>query len=394
MTVLLLGYIIRGPWGGMVWHHFQYLQGLHAMGHELYFLEDSDDYPSCYTPWSAQASTDFSYGVSFLQSVFTKFGLEQRWAYYDAHTNSWHGPVSERIKPIIKSADLLLNLSGVNPLREWFQGVPVRVLVDTDPVFTQVRHLKKRDSLRDALRHNRFFTFGANIGKPGCKIPDDGLPWRPTRQPVALDLWPVTAGDPKGKFTTVMQWRSYPAIEYEGTLYGMKSDSFQAFLDLPNRATAVFELAAKGLGADEEMLKRRGWQIVDAETVTLDPWQYQKYLQQSSAEFSVAKHGYVVSRSGWFSERSAAYLSMGRPVLVQDTGFTDWLPSGIGVMPFRSADEAVAGVEAIQGNYRRHCEAARAIAQEYFDARKVLSAMLDEAMSGAPVEESAKTRAG
>ncbi|MEO0250363.1 MAG: hypothetical protein ABIN58_12735, partial [candidate division WOR-3 bacterium] len=330
MKILLLGYVVRGPWGGMVWHHLQYLLGVTQLGHEVYFLEDSDDYPSCYTPFSWEATVDFSYGASFLDAILSRFELQQNWAYYDAHSRAWYGPLSNDIHRHLQSASILLNLSGVNPLRSWFCEVPVRVLVDTDPVFTQVRHLKNQEALQNALKHNKFFTFGENFGKPGCLIPNDGLPWEPTRQPVVLDLWPVTPGNPQGKFTTVMQWRAYPPVEYRGVRFGMKSQSFVQYLDLPRRVSADIELAAKGLGKDEKLLRDHGWSIVDGGSLTVDPWRYQEYIRQSSAEFSVAKDGYVRSWSGWFSERSTAYMASGRPVLVQNTGFTDWLPSGLG----------------------------------------------------------------
>jgi hypothetical protein len=112
-----------------------------------------------------------------------------------------------------------------------------------------------------------------------------------------------------------------------------------------------------------------------------DPWTYQSFIMQSKAEFSVAKHGYVVSRSGWFSERSACYLACGRPVLVQDTGFTAWLPAGHGALSFTSLDEALNGVEKINARYAGHCKSAREIAETYFESGKVLTRLLTIACS-------------
>jgi hypothetical protein len=110
---------------------------------------------------------------------------------------------------------------------------------------------------------------------------------------------------------------------------------------------------------------------------TRDPWTYQQYIQESSAEFSVAKHGYVVSRSGWFSERSAAYLASGRPVVTQETGFSTWMPTGSGVVSFDTFDEARQGIEEVRHRYAFHCRAAREVAEESFDARTVLTGMLE-----------------
>jgi hypothetical protein len=161
----------------------------------------------------------------------------------------------------------------------------------------------------------------------------------------------------------------------------MKSASFGPYKDLPALAGPVFELALGSASAPRAALRKRGWAIRDPLEVTRDPWTYQDYIRASKAEFGVAKHGYVVSRSGWFSERSACYLACGRPVLIQDTGFTDWLPSGSGVLAFRNPAEARAGVAEINDHYGRHCRAAREVAAEYFDARKVLGQLVDRAMN-------------
>lgn len=383
LRVVVLGYIVRGPLGGLAWHHLQYVLGLARLGHDVYFVEDSDDYPSCYDPARGVVDTDPGYGLRFTAEVFGRVELGERWAYYDAHTARWLGPSAERIRDIFASADLLLNLSGVNPLRPWALEVPARVLVDTDPVFTQIRHLTDPVARALARAHTTFFTFGENIPAGSSEVPADDFPWQPTRQPVVLEAWPETPGPPSGKLTTVMQWDSYPARTYRGKRYGMKGESFGPYLDLPGRAGAVFELALGSSSAPRELLRNRGWELRDPLSVTRDPWTYQRYLVESKAEFGIAKHGYVVSRSGWFSERSSCYLAGGRPVLVQDTGFTSWLPTGIGVLAFRTPEEAISGVEEIDRRYPLHCRAARAVSEEYFDARRVLSSLLDRALTTA-----------
>jgi hypothetical protein len=198
---------------------------------------------------------------------------------------------------------------------------------------------------------------------------------------VVLDAWPVTPAPAGGRYTTVMQWDSYPAREHGGRRYGMKSESFGPYLDLPGRYGVTFELALGSSNAPRELLRERGWELRDPLEVTRDPWSYQAYLQGSRAEFGVAKHGYVVSRCGWFSERSACYLASGRPVLAQDTGFGDWLTAPGGVLAFRSPEEARAGVAEVERRYDHHCREARRAAAEYFDAAKVLPRLLDEALA-------------
>lgn len=383
LRIIVLGYVVRGPLGGMVWSNLQYLMGLARLGHDVYFLEDSDDYPSCYDPVRDVVDTDPTYGLSFAARTLERVGLGGCWAYWDAHTSRWLGPCAERIGEICATADLLLNLCGVNPLRPWLVEVPVRALIDEDPAFTQIRHLTDPLARQLALQHTAFFSFAENVGRPGCGVPDDGLPWRPTRQPVVLEALQPTPGPAKGKFTTLMLWASYPAREYGGVRYGMKSDSFGPFLDLPERAGPIFELAVGSPTAPRGLLRSKGWRLRDPRAPTRDVRTYEQYIRRSKAEFSVAKHGYVVSRSGWFSERSVAYLASGRPVLVQETGFSDWLQTGSGVIPFATPEEALAGVEEINCRYEAHCRAARAIAEEYFDAGKVLPRLLETAIDPA-----------
>jgi hypothetical protein len=380
LRIAVLGYVIRGPLAGFASYHLQYLIGLAELGHDVYFFEDSDDYPSCYDPARDVTDTDPGYGLRFAQRAFDWAGLGHRWAYYDAHASRWHGPSADRALEICAGSDLVLNVGGLTPMRPWFLEIGARALVDLDPVFTQIRHLTDPDARGRALEHTGFFTVGENVGRARAAGPTDGLPWQPTRQPVVLDRWPVTTPPAEGKFTTVMLWDSYSAREFGGQRYGMKSDSFSDFVDLPARVGPVLEVAVGSASAPLDLLRRKGWAVRDSRQPTRDQWTYQDYIQRSKAEFSVAKHGYVVSRSGWFSDRSVAYLASGRPTLVQETGFSDWLAAGRGVVPFSTPEEAARGIEEIQGRYRLHGQAAREIAEAYFDARKVLPPLVEAAM--------------
>ena len=382
LCIIVLGYIVRGPVGGMAWHHVQYVMGLARLGHEVYFVEDSGDSPrSCYDPTTHATGTDPTYGLQFATRTFKRVGLGERWAYYDAHTSRWLGPCADRILKLCARADLLFNLSGLNPLRPWLVDIPARAFIDHDPVFTQIQHLTDLAARTLALQHTAFFSFGENIGLSQSAIPDDGLPWRATRQPVVLDAWPVTPAPAQGKFTTAMLWNSYRACEYNGHRYGMKSDSFWPYVDLPQKAGHIFELVLGGPTTPDAQLIEAGWGIREPPGPTRELWMYQRYIQRSKAEFSVAKHGYVVSRSGWFSERSASYLASGRPVVVQDTGFSDWLHTGAGVLAFHTPEEALAGIEEINRRYEFHCRAARAIVEDYFDAQKVLPDLIECTMN-------------
>lgn len=377
-----MGYIIRGPLGGMAWHHLQYVMGLAAMGHEVLFLEDSDDYPSCYDPTTHVVDVDPTYGLAFAQKAFDRLSLGEHWTYYDAHQQAWHGPGAGRAQRFCGDADLVINVSGVNPLRPWTMAIERRLFIDTDPVFTQVNHLTDVAKRDRAAAHNRFFSFGEALETDAWSGPRDEFDWQPTRQPIVRNVWSNSQPQPRGRFTTVMQWDSYPAVEYGGSSYGMKSESFQAYLGLPGRVDEQFELALGSVTAPRESLRDLGWHLVNPLAVTRDPWTYQSYIENSKAEFSVAKQGYVVSRCGWFSERSACYLAAGKPVVVQDTGFSDRLPTGAGLMSFTDVESAAAAVADVAAHYDAHCRAARDVCAAHFDSGKVLQALIERSMNG------------
>ena len=186
MRIVVLGYIVRGPIGGLVWHHLQYVMGLARLGHDVRFIEDSDDYPGCDDPQKNITDIDPTYGLRFTADAFASVGLADKWAYHDAHTSQWFGPAAHDAKDFCRSADVVLNISAINPLREWTADIPIRILIDTDPVFVQVRHMQKSDARQLALGHNSFFTFATNVESGTARLPDDGFVWRSTRQPVVL----------------------------------------------------------------------------------------------------------------------------------------------------------------------------------------------------------------
>jgi hypothetical protein len=390
LRIVVLGYIVRGPIGGLAWHHLQYVMGLAELGHDVRFLEDSGDTPwCCYDPSRDLTDSDPTYGLKFAADAFTFCGLPEHWAYRDAHTDRWFGPSASRVQAICTDADLLLNLSGANPIRPWLEHVPVRALVDTDPAFTQVRHLTDPTRRRQAEQHTAFFSYAENVGR-GASIPDDGLPWRATRQPIVLGAWPVVPGPRDGKFTTVMQWDSYATREYDGRRFGMKSESFMKYLDLPRKVGPVFELAVGGAEA-QMLLEEHGWGVRNPNKLIPDPPSFQRFVQSSKAEFTVAKQGYVSTRSGWFSDRSAAYLASGRPVITENTGCGDWLAVGEGCLTFDDIDEAIQAISEVNHHYDRHSHMARAIAEEYFDAGRVLSSLIERALNSEHSSEPAST---
>jgi hypothetical protein len=381
MRIIVLGYMVRFPQGGMVWSNLQYLLGFKELGHDVYFVEDSDDHPCCYDPERDEVGTDPAYGLRFAHESLRAIGYGERWAYHDAHRAVWLGPCADSILKLCAGADLLLNLCGVSPLRPWLEAIPRKVLVDEDPAFTQVKNLSEPRHLEYSRKHDAFFTFAGNIGAANCTVPDDGLPWLPTRQPVVLRSMLPAPAQVDGRFTSVLFWQSYAALVFRGRRYGMKAHSFEQFASLAGQADEPLEMAVGGEDVPLQRLHEEGWRVVEPRQITVSVASYLDYIRASKAEFSVAKEGYVVSRSGWFSERSVTYLATGRPVVVQDTGFTDWLPAGEGVLAFRTPEEALRAIRDVSGRYERHCKAARAIAEEFFDSRQVPTQLLDAALS-------------
>jgi len=376
MHILVLGYIVRGPLGGLAWHHLQYVLGLKQAGHQVLFLEDSDDYPSCYNPERFETTTDPAYGLRFIEAFFAKFDLQHNWAYFDAHSNRWFGQNRERVFSFCQKTDVLLNLSGMNPLRDWHQNIPCRVLIDTDPAFTQIKHLTSEIQMSLAKAHTHFFSFGENIGKENCTVPADGFNWLPTRQPVVMNAWPASPATSNAKWTTVMQWDSYNVREFEGKRFGMKSSSFEAYWQLPKCIADKIELALGSNAAPRKKLAAEGWHVTDPLSLSLTPQAYQNYIAGSKGEWSVAKEGYVSSNCGWFSERTLNYMASGKPVVVQDTGFSSFLPTGEGLLPFANLEEAVNGMENANADYKKHAKAAKEIVAGYFTAGSVLQALL------------------
>jgi hypothetical protein len=380
LRIVVMGYVVRGPLAGMAWSDLQYIDSLKALGHDVVYVEDSDDYPSCYDPVQDETGTDPSYGTAFAAASLARIDAGDAWSFYDAHSGTWLGPLAASGPSVFNDADVVLNLAGVNPLRDWAMSVPVRIYVDQDPAFTQIRDLQ--DAARAELvgAHNAFFTFAENIGAADCSIPDDGVTWRPTRQPVLADRYevlpPADAGAP---FTTVMQWESYPPLELDGRRYAMKSESFASLMDLPRLTRSRLELAVGAPDPVREALEVAGWATRDPRPVTRDLGSYLSFIGGSQGEIGIAKHGYVSSWSGWFSERSLTYMVCGRPVVLQNTGFSGWLPTGEGVLAFRDALGAAAGIDEVLSDPARHGRAARDLAHEYFDGRTVMSELLASA---------------
>jgi hypothetical protein len=284
---------------------------------------------------------------------------------------------------VVADADLLLNVSGGCLLRDEYRRCRRKVFLDTDPGWNHFVILPRWDARPEADRsqgfrgHDHFFTYACRLGKPDCPLADFGLRWHPTLPPVCLDSW---REEPPGeKWTTLMMWNNYqkPVI-HQDLVYGSKEMEFGKIEAVPGRVGGPFEVAVYSPKDDvpRERWRGQGWSVADGRVRSVTAQAYRSYVQSSRGELSVAKNIYVATRCGWFSCRSVCYLAAGRPVVLQDTGFSEVLPTGQGVVVFSDSGQAERGVRAVEGAYRSHQAAAREIARDHFDARRVLGDLL------------------
>jgi hypothetical protein len=340
--------------GGASWAVLQYALGLRRLGHQVVLIEPV-------------RSLERSAG--YFRTLAREFALDA----ILLERNSGRKIELTRRQP--DGADLLLNLSGVlsNPV-----AADLSVYVDLDPGFTQAWHAQGIDM--GFGRHDRFVTVGRSIGRATCPIPDCGRSWLTMPQPIVLDQWPYAGRLQHRAATSVGHWRSYGSLVHDGIHYGQRAHATRELIRLPE-LSQVQVLIALGIDRAERedlaALRRHGWQLTDPAEVAATPSAYRNFIQGSLLELAIAKQGYVTSCSGWFSDRSVCYLASGRPVVAQDTGFSSWLPTGTGVLSFRTPAEAGAALDEVAGDYERHRSAARSLAEDVFNSDRVLGKLLE-----------------
>jgi hypothetical protein len=380
LRIIVTGLIAQYPLGGVAWDYLQYVLGLADLGYDVYYLEDTGQWP--YSPVEGGLAKESTFNVQYLAGIMSRFGLDNKWAYRFPWESQWFGLEDRERSSVIESADLLINVSGTLNRPHEYRQVDRLAYIDSDPIFTQIKIAKGQTYFASQVdEHDTHFTFGETLCNGGVET---GHSWRPTRQPIILAQWhPQTPR--RNVFTTVMNWTSYNDITYEGRRYGQKDSEFMHFIELPSVvAPTVLEVAVnvgKTRHTPYHLLAHKGWHVVDPAEIAFDMDNYREYIQSSKAEWSVAKNGYVVGSTGWFSCRSACYLAAGKPVVLQDTGFSSVLPVGEGIFSFTTMTEAADAIKEVEANYSHHAAAARQIAEEYFDSRKVLDRLIEEAMA-------------
>lgn len=371
MRILFAGIMGRYPYGGVCWCSLMYLLGLRALGHEVFYLEDTGE---CnFDPIANTLAKDPHYALNVIRKNLYRYDLGGSWCYID-YEGYYHGCSKTELREYCRSADLFINLSGGSWFwRDEYTAIPSRIFIDSDPAFTQLSIDRGPPWYREFFANfTALFTFGSNVGTDYALLPPSDLTWHHTWQPIYLDAWRTKSTPESHRFTTVMSW----TIKSFEDIGGNKDQEFLKILGLPERVDASLELAVNG---PRELLASHGWACVDALTVSHDIIPYRDYIQTSYAEFSVAKHTYVETRSGWFSDRSECYLAASRPVVVQDTGFSRTLPTGEGILAFSTMDEAVSAIETVRREYDKHGLAAREIARTIFASDVVLPLMLGRA---------------
>jgi hypothetical protein len=381
LRLVVLGMMGRAPFAGQTWLYLNWLRGLAGLGHEVYYVEDDTVWP--YDPQANGVVDDCSYAVRHIAASMRAIGLGDRWAFRlaDREGACW-GMSAAALRELYRGCDALLNVVGATDLREDQLQAPFRVYVETDPVTAELRLAGgDRHTAEAFASHHVLATYGENYGAPDCGVPLDGQRYVFTRQPVDLELWPMSYRADARLFTTIGNYRQDGGdVEWQGTVYRWsKHHEWERFIELPARVRQRFELAiTRATAGDRRRLGAAGWLLRSPAALSLDVFgAYRRYIARSRAEFTVAKDQNVRLRSGWFSERGVCYLACGKPVVTQDTGFSNVLPTGAGLFGVDDLTGAAEAVEMINADYRTHCEAARAIAAEHFEARGVARRLLE-----------------
>jgi hypothetical protein len=386
--IIVTGLVGLYPLGGVAWDYFQYFLGFARLGFDVFYYEDSWTWP--YNPVERQFSADGTYSAIFIDDFVKTYAphLNEKWHYLHLHDKSF-GMSQKDFNKVARTADLFLNISGACQVPDSLSPHCQKIFLDTDPGYNQIM-LSERFSWSDnieswcksVLAHDQHFTYAENIHADNCLIPRMGLSWKTTRPMVVPNFWAHTGVDQApdtAPLTTVMTWNGFKGkLMYKGVEYTSKNGEFEKFITLPRYSPIPLKVAVGGNQPPIKRLRQHGWEIVDGPLTTLTAQGYQDFIAHSKGEFSIAKQVYVAMRSGWFSSRSACYLAAGRPVIVQDTGFSIILPVGEGLLSFCSLNEAVEAIEKLEGHYLKHQKVARAIAEDFFNSDKVLTRFIED----------------
>jgi hypothetical protein len=367
--------MMRYPLGGNLSCFLQYLVGFKQLGHDVHFVEKAHYTNACYDPWNKTVGDDASTGMAIVSELLARFGLGDKWCFVDL-AGTYYGYSKERVEEVFRTADLFVDYGAHGSWLEEAQHSRRKILIEGEPGYTQMQMLNsaKAPSVQE---YDSYYSIGRNIGTSRSSAPSAGIAWLPTFHPVVLDLFKTDLTGVGGPWTTVMNWQSHAPLAFDGRTFGQKDIEFPKFLSLPRLVNQQLEIAVSG-SAPREELQAAGWGIREAQAVTRTFDSFRDYLWSSAGEFSVAKNVFVETQCGWFSDRSAAYLASGRPIVVQDTGIKGHLPTGRGVMSVRNLEEAAEAMNQMGENYAVQSAAALEIARQYLDHRIVLNDLIGQ----------------
>lgn len=356
--------------GGEAWVVSSWVRGLRQLGFDVWLIEEL----SRIEPLLAT-----SIEGDWFSSVTQRWGLQDRAILFSGEHVLGADDLAS-VRDLIAASVLVVNISGNLRRADVLQTAQRTAYIDLDPGFTQIWQAKGLIDL-GLQHHDLHFTVGENIGTSACGLPTGDIRWLPVRQPVILSDWPPSPVPENAALTTVATWRCpFGSVEWNGTSYGLKLHEFRKIIDLPHHVSAPMELALTihdGDVLDRRGLLDHGWRLRNANEAAESPDAFRSYVQQSLGEFTVAQGVYVHGRTGWFSDRTARYLASGRPAIVHDTGLGNTLPFGEGLMVFSNLGGAIDAVESVMADPARHGKAARLIAEEHFDATRLLADFAD-----------------
>lgn len=377
MARIVLGsYMVRYPLGGMMSWVLQYIVGLQQLGHEVYFVEKAGYDNACYDPVRDVMTNDCAVGTNALNRLLDSFGLAGNWCFVDTN-GEYYNMSRVEIEDIFATADLFIDMGTHGAWLPEAEKVALRILIDGEPGFTQMKMAKRLAAGETLPEYDYYYTTGLNVGTEASLAPSAGKDWRHMFHPVVPELF-SNQRQPGEAYTTIMNWQSYEAVEYDGQVYGHKDVEFERFIDLPRLTNATMEVAVSGGNVPSERISAAAWRQSDAHSVTVTFDSFREYIFSSRGEFSVCKSGYVRLNTGWFSDRSAAYLASGRPVVMQETGFSTHLPCGRGLFAVSDSEQAAAAIAEIETDYAKHSGAAIEIARDLLAPRVELKRVLDE----------------
>jgi hypothetical protein len=374
-NIIITGAIIKYPWGGLIQYWTAWFHGLKSLGYKVYYVEDVSWEYACYNVETKMMINDPSYGIMRVVEELKRFDMQNSWCFID-HNETHYGMSKQELIKVFKEADVFID-TQFDTLPQYSMKGPLRVLLDGEPGWNQIGIKNMIDSGESVPFYDAYFSLGLNIGTPKAMAPDLGITWERMMVPVLIEPTPYIPISKDASFTTVMAWQANPVKTYEGKTYGMKDVEFQKFLELPKLVNQKMEIAVSGPNVPWDLLKENGWNVVNADDISVSLKSYRKYINGSKGEFSVAKNAHVATKNGMFLERSGYYLLAGRPVVLQDTGWSEYLPTGRGLFAVNSLDEAVDAIDQINGDYQKHARWANEVAMEYLDAVKTIGGFME-----------------